>query len=77
MKINDKALAGLLVAVGLFSAGVASRYVANLSTSEKETLLSSLQKSNICPVQAGSGSVLSLKSADGGTVLSIKVNRAV
>lgn len=73
MKMNDKVLAGLLVSLGLFSAGVASRYVANLTAAEKEVLLSSFRKTHGCPVQVGSGSVLSVSVADGGTVLAAKV----
>lgn len=63
MKINDKVLAGLLVSLGLFSAGVASRYVANLSTAEKDALMSSFQKTHNCPVQL----------AEGGSVMVAKV----
>lgn len=66
MKMNDKILAGLLVSLGLFSAGVASRYVANLTAAEKESLMTSLQKTD--------GSAVSV--ADGnGTVLAAKIAR--
>lgn len=73
MKTNDKVLAGLLVSLGLFSAGVASRYVANMTSAEKEILLSSFEKTHSCPVQTGSGTVLSISVADSGTVLAAKV----
>lgn len=73
MKITDKALAGLLVSLGLFSTGAASRYIANLSPAEKSSLMSTFEKTHSCPVQVASGTVLSVKAAESGSVLSAKV----
>ena len=75
MKINDKVLAGLMVSLGLFSAGAASRYVADLSAADKDVLLSSIKRMGENPSGNGSGSVLGTKIVDGGTVLSAKVSR--
>jgi len=76
MKINDKVLAGLMVSLGLFSAGAASRYVADLSAADKDVLLSSIKRMGE-PTSNGNGSVLGTKIVDGGTVLSAKVSRTV